>query len=174
MTRRNGAGAAKLIAAGFALALLLAACGKSSSSANGSPSSSAAGSPSASEASPSASEASPSASSSGGGTIQVGSDTANNHGSKDVSGASSVEVEMDDFYFGPTVITGSPGQSLKIELKNEGSALHNFSIPGQSIDQDVQTGQSSTVTVTIPQSGFVEFFCKYHKSVGMLGELTAS
>jgi len=28
------------------------------------------------------------------------------------------------------------------------------------------------VTVTFPQSGSLEFFCKYHKSSGMVGELS--
>ena len=154
----------------FAVALVGAACSSKSPSSSG-------GSPSASAGSPSES-ASPSASSSegGGGTMTIGSDTANNHGSEDVSGKSETEVELDDFYFGPTVLTGTPGQSLKLELKNESKAgtLHNFSITDQSIDQDVTADQTVDVTVTFPQSGFVEFFCKYHKSSGVVGELTTS
>jgi len=150
-----------------ALAMFGAACSsKSNTSGGGSPS------PSASvEASASAS-----ASESEGGTITVGSDTANNHGSKEVDNVTSVEVEMDDFYFEPTVLTGNPGQKLTIELKNESKAgtLHNFSLSDQNIDQDVQADQSTEVTVTFPQSGFLEFFCKYHKSSGMVGELTTS
>ncbi len=85
---------------------------------------------------------------------------------------SSLEVELDDFYFSPTVVTGTPGQSLKLELKNEGTALHNFTLADQSIDEDVTAGEDVNVTVTIPQSGFVEFFCKYHRAIGMVGELS--
>ena len=149
------------------LAVFGAACSSKSNSSSG-------GSPSPSE-SVSAS-ASASASESAGGTITVGSDTANNHGSKEVDNVTSVEVEMDDFYFEPTVLTGNPGQKLTIELKNESKAgtLHNFSLSDQNIDQDVQADQSTEVTVTFPQSGFLEFFCKYHKSSGMVGELTTS
>ena len=51
---------------------------------------------------------------------------------------------------------------------------HNFSITDQSIDQDVSADKTVDVTVTFPQSGFVEFFCKYHKTSGMVGELTTS
>jgi plastocyanin len=162
MMRSNPARLAVLFAA---LAVFGAACSsKSNTSAGGSPS------PSESVS------ASASASESAGGTITVGSDSANNHGSKEVSNLTSVEVEMDDFYFGPTVLTGTPGQKLTIELKNESKAgtLHNFSLSEQSIDQDVQADQSAEVTVTFPQSGFLEFFCKYHKSSGMVGELTTS
>jgi len=149
------------------LAVFGAACSSKSNSSSG-------GSPSPSE-SVSAS-ASASASESAGGTITVGSDTANNHGSKEVDNVTSVEVEMDDFYFEPTVLTGNPGQKLTIELKNESKAgtLHNFTLSDQNIDQDVQADQSTEVTVTFPQSGFLEFFCKYHKSSGMVGELTTS
>jgi plastocyanin len=78
------------------------------------------------------------------------------------------------FYMEPTVLMGSPGQSLTIELKNESKngTLHNFSLTEQSIDMDVQAEQSGSVTVTFPQSGFLEFFCKYHRTIGMVGELT--
>jgi plastocyanin len=118
-------------------------------------------------------EASPSATESEGGQITIGSDSANDHGTKDVTGQSSVEVELDNFYFEPTVIKGTAGAEIKLELKNDSTALHNFSLTDQNVDQDVQPDQSMDVTVTIPQSGFVEFFCKYHKGFGMVGELTS-
>jgi plastocyanin len=143
----------------FATALLLtaSACSKSNPSTGGSPSTSGGGS---------------------GDKITIGSDSANNKGSKDVTGATSTELELNDedgvFYMEPTVLMGSPGQGLTIELKNESKngTLHNFSLTEQSIDMDVQAGQAGSVTVTFPQSGFLEFFCKYHRPMGMAGELT--
>jgi plastocyanin len=42
------------------------------------------------------------------------------------------------------------------------------------IDQDLEAGEDAKVTVTIPQSGEVSFYCKYHKSQGMAGALSAS
>ncbi len=83
-----------------------------------------------------------------------------------------MELELDNFYFKPTVLKGTPGLKLKIELSNEGSALHNFTLEAQSIDQDVQSETKADVTVTFSQSGFLEFFCKYHKGLGMVGELS--
>jgi plastocyanin len=85
--------------------------------------------------------------------------------------------EGTDFYFEPTVLTGAPGQRLTIELDNHthNGTLHNFSLTEQSIDQDVPPfagGSHPTITVTFPQSGFLEFFCKYHRTKGMAGELT--
>jgi plastocyanin len=158
-----------LLAGLLALSVLAAACGSSSDAGSSSPSS--ATSSSAPAPSPTASETtSPSASE--GGQITIGGDTANDHGTKDATGMSELPVELDDFYFEPTVITGDPGQSIKLELENEGQALHNFTLTDQQIDQDVAAGQSSNVTVTIPQSGEVQFFCKYHKSLGMVGGLS--
>ena len=98
--------------------------------------------------------------------------SANDHGSKRVSG--SAEVELDDYYFEPTVLEGAPGSKVKLELKNEGSVEHNLSIDAQKIDQDVDAGESASVTVTIPQSGEISLYCKYHKSKAMAGALAAS
>jgi plastocyanin len=110
----------------------------------------------------------------GNGTITIAGQKANDHGTKDVSAETSVELEEDNFYFEPTVLKGSPGQKLTIELSNEGSAVHNFSIPDQSIDQDVQPDAKGEVMVTFPDSGTLEFFCKYHQSRGMVGALEIS
>jgi plastocyanin len=106
-----------------------------------------------------------------GGKIKIGSDRANDHGTKSVAGKSELEVEQDEFYFEPTIIEGQAGQKVRLELKNEGKSLHNFSIDSQSVDQDVNSDSSATVTVTIPPSGIVEFYCKYHRTRGMVGEL---
>jgi plastocyanin len=96
---------------------------------------------------------------------------ANDHGTKTVSGEA--EVELDDDYFEPTVLKGTPGQKVKLELKNEGSKEHNFSLAAQNIEQDIESGEDAKVTLTIPQSGELSFFCKYHKNVGMAGALEA-
>src|SRR5919201_1354070 len=98
--------------------------------------------------------------------------SANDHGTKQVSGKT--EIELDDYYFDPTVLKGKPGQKVTLELKNEGKVEHNFSIDAQNIDKDLDAGESATVTVTIPQSGQISFYCKYHKSRGMAGALPAA
>ena len=40
------------------------------------------------------------------------------------------------------------------------------------IDKDLEAGEDAKVSVTIPKSGVVSFYCKYHKSMGMAGALT--
>jgi plastocyanin len=106
-----------------------------------------------------------------GGTITVGGEQANDHGSKDVSGESELDLELDDFYFKPTVLTGTAGETLMLHLENEGSTEHNLSVSDQGIDQDVEDGGDADVTVTFPESGTLLFFCKYHQDMGMRGAL---
>ena len=113
---------------------------------------------------------------SGGGTVTIGTDKANDKGTQDVSGKSSFELHLGNdkakYYFEPTVLKGTPGQQLTLTLKNVGNTLHNFSVVGSEANGvDVQAGQQGSTQVTFPQSGFVEFFCKYHRALGMAGEL---
>jgi plastocyanin len=107
----------------------------------------------------------------GGGKKTIAGVPANDHGSKNVSGEA--EVELDDFYFEPTVLSGKPGSKVTLELKNESSTEHNFSIDSQSIDKDVEGSEDAKVTVTFPKSGQLSFYCKYHKDMGMAGALSA-
>jgi len=106
-----------------------------------------------------------------GGTTTVGGKQANDHGSEDVSGEGELDLELDDFYFSPTVLTGSAGEELTLHLENEGSTEHNLSVTEQGIDQDVESDGTADVTITFPDSGTLVFFCKYHENMGMRGAL---
>lgn len=106
------------------------------------------------------------------GTITINADKANDHGEKTIG--TETEVEVDDFYFNPTTIKAKPGTTVKLELANESNTLHNFSLDDQSIDTDVPAGGNVDVMVTVPASGSVEFYCKYHKASGMVGQVEAS
>ena len=98
---------------------------------------------------------------------------ANDHGSAMVEDSGKTEVELDDNYFEPTVLEGSPGKNVLLELKNEGGTEHNFTLEDQSIDEDVEAGEETEVMVKLPQSGELSFYCKYHKDLGMAGALKA-
>jgi plastocyanin len=153
----RGSRLARLLVVCLVLGLVAAACSSKETPSSGG----------TTESRPSASE-----SEHEGGKITIGSDQANDHGSKDFTGKDEAEVEVDSFYFEPTVVKGSAGQQIKLELDNESDTLHNFTLEDQSIDQDIQPGQKEDVTVTLPQSGILEFFCKFHRSSGMVGELS--
>lgn len=93
------------------------------------------------------------------------------HGEADVAGVSSTVVEMDDFFFRPTVLHGTPGQRLTVTLSNQGNSLHDFRIAAEHIDAGVEAGTPVTVTVTFPDKGAVTFECRYHLLQNMRGEL---
>ncbi len=109
-----------------------------------------------------------------GATTTLAGLAANDHGTADVTGRTEISVELDDDYFDPTVVKGTPGQKVTLELENEGKAEHNFSIDGQGVDADVEPSEKKTVSVLVPDSGTLSFYCSYHKSKGMAGALEAS
>ena len=114
----------------------------------------------------------PASGSGSGGQVNAAGVQANNHGTKTASGET--RVEMDDYYFSPTLLKGKPGQKVTLELENEGSVEHSFTIDSQSIDKVIAPGKDVKVTVTMPKSGSVSFYCKFHKSSGMAGALVTS
>jgi len=112
-----------------------------------------------------------------GGTTTINEEKANDHVTKTVSG-STFELEADNdggkFYFEPTILKGAPGSKVTLEIKNEGSVKHNFTVEDQKVDKDLKPDQTVEVAVTFPRSGVVEFNCDYHEKLGMVGALEAS
>ena len=119
-----------------------------------------------------------SGSSSGSNKITIGSDQANDHGTQDATGKTTFEIEADNdssgYYFNPTILQGSAGQSITLEIKNDGSVQHNFSITSMNVNVTIQPGASQEVKVTFPQTGTVEYFCSIHHALGMAGELSVA
>ena len=97
---------------------------------------------------------------------------AEDHGAADLSGQSETSLELDDFYFEPTVLVGEPGQTLSIELENEGQAAHTFTLDDGSVDEEVGPGDKVEVDVDFPDSGHFRFTCRFHASGGMVGALS--
>ena len=105
--------------------------------------------------------------------ITLGPLTFANHGTKDVTGQAELDLEAYTYYFAPTFLRGVPGQRLTLEVENDSETVHNLSIPEQHVDQDIPPKGTVKVEVTIPPSGAVRFFCKFHAPLGMNGELLA-
>ena len=101
-------------------------------------------------------------------SITLGDLTFSNHGTKEVKGQGELDLGADNYYFEPTFLRGTPGQKLKLEIENESSTLHNFSIPEQNVDVNIPRKGKVVVEITFPSSGVVRFFCKFHVSRGML------
>jgi len=119
-----------------------------------------------------------SGSSSGSNKITIGSDQANDHGTQDATGTSTFTIGADNdssgYFFNPTILLGSAGQSITLDIKNDGSVQHNFSITSMNVNITIQPGASQEVKVTFPQTGTVEYFCSFHHALGMAGELSVA
>jgi plastocyanin len=89
----------------------------------------------------------------------------------DVSGKSSFTIDTYDDFFSPNTLMGSAGQKLSLTIDNKGSAAHTFTIDSQDVDVTLMPGTSQTVTVTFPKSGSTQFVCRFHESMGMVGQL---
>jgi plastocyanin len=106
------------------------------------------------------------------GTVTIAGQEATAHGSASVAGSDTLDVEVDDFYFEPTVLEGEAGQALTVNVANEGDAPHTFTVDELQIDQELQPGDSGTVEVSFPDSGALVFYCRFHADGGMLGGLS--
>ena len=110
-----------------------------------------------------------------GGSTTIAGMTAQLHGTRDVSGETGkVEIELGDDYFEPTILKGTPGQAVTLELRNEGDNPHTLTISDQGVDTEVQPGDEAEADVTFPESGQLAFVCRFHESNGMVGALETS
>jgi plastocyanin len=86
-----------------------------------------------------------------------------------------VAIALRDNYFSPNLITAVGGVTLTVALTSNGTILHNFSVAEQKIDRDVEAGSSTSLTLTVPASRQLVFFCKYHRDEsGMIGAIDVS
>jgi len=106
-------------------------------------------------------------------TVRIGDVAYADHGTRDVTGRREVHLEADDYYFKPTFLRGTPGQTVTLEVENESGTLHNLSIPGLGIDRDLPPRAKLKLTATFPASGTLAFHCKLHQALGMNGQLRA-
>jgi plastocyanin len=88
------------------------------------------------------------------------------------TGEDDAKLRLNDNVFSPECLIVLGGQSL--ELENEGLNRHNFSIEGTDVDIDVETDSETRTEAigTIAEPGEHVFFCRFHRSLGMEGEIT--
>ncbi|WP_147535774.1 cupredoxin domain-containing protein [Bacillus marasmi] len=82
-----------------------------------------------------------------------------------------IEVELNDDYFSPKVITIPMGKTTTLLLKNKGKKEHTFTVEKLGIDAEVQAGKEKTITITPNQTGTYELICRYHFQAGMVGKV---
>jgi plastocyanin len=81
------------------------------------------------------------------------------------------EIELNDNYFNPKVITILNGKTTQLILKNKGKKEHTFTVEKLGSDAEVQPGKEKTITVNPKKPGTYELICRYHFQEGMVGKV---
>ncbi|EJV70468.1 cytochrome c oxidase subunit II [Bacillus mycoides] len=82
-----------------------------------------------------------------------------------------IEVELNDDYFNPNVITVPIGKTTTLLLKNKGNRDHTFTVKKLGIDAEVSPGKEKTITVKPETPGTYELICRFHYLKGMDGKV---
>jgi plastocyanin len=82
-----------------------------------------------------------------------------------------LNVELNDDFFNPKVISIPNGKTTTLILKNVGQREHTFTVKELGIDAEVQPGKEKTITVTPKKPGTYELICQYHFKEGMVGQV---
>ncbi len=83
-------------------------------------------------------------------------------------GGATPTLAMVDDAFEPASFGADTG--AEVEVANEGDKLHNITVEGSDIDEDVDPGASTTVSLDLDPGSYT-MFCEYHRSAGMEGTL---
>ena len=87
------------------------------------------------------------------------------------AGSDAVEVVLQDDAFVPDDLSLKAGIEVDVEVRNEGSNGHNFTIDALDLSTGtVEPGRVVTATFTVP-NGTTEYHCTFHTS--MRGEIVA-
>lgn len=88
--------------------------------------------------------------------------------------AQNVSVTATEFKFDPATINATPGQTINLTVKNNGTTQHTWVLPQANVKMTIDPGKSVTQTFTAPTSaGTYQFDCDIagHKEAGMVGQL---
>ena len=96
-----------------------------------------------------------------------GGSTGGSTGGGSTGGGASVTMSVKDFEFDPSTVPVSSGETT-IEITNNGSLQHSFTLDDKSVSQIIAPGATETVTVNITADA--GFHCQFHSQ--MTGTLT--
>lgn len=88
----------------------------------------------------------------------------------DEAAGNSIEVTAENFAFSPTSLPVEAGARIELTFTNNDDTQHSFTAEDLGIDLVVDGGSSDNAAFTAPDSGGVDFVCKFHGS--MTGTIT--
>ncbi len=95
-------------------------------------------------------------------------------GSAGGGAAKSVTITASEFKFDPATIDASPGQSINLTVKNNGTIQHTWVLAQANVKLTIDPGKTATQTFSAPSTpGSYQFECDIagHKEAGMVGQL---
>jgi plastocyanin len=96
-----------------------------------------------------------------GGTVEEGSGDAEGR---------AVELVASNFAFEPAHIDAEAGEQLAITYRNEDGTDHTFTATDPEVGETVAGGEEATFSVTVPESGVLEYHCAIHPQMtGTIG-----
>lgn len=81
------------------------------------------------------------------------------------AGGGAIEVIAENFAFSPTTIPVEPGSRIELTFTNNDGTQHSFTAESVGVDLVVDGGGSDNAAFTAPDSGSVDFMCKFHGSM---------
>jgi plastocyanin len=86
-------------------------------------------------------------------------------------GTADQTITIADFTFDPDTLTVPSGQDVTIEVTNTDDVEHSFTLDDDSVSQDVEGGETQTVTLNLTEG--IGWHCEYHPDQ-MKGTVTVS
>ncbi len=88
--------------------------------------------------------------------------------------AQTVTVTATEFKFDPATINATPGQTINLTVKNNGTTQHTLVLSQANVKLTIDPGKTVNQTFTAPSTpGTYQYECDIpgHKEAGMVGQL---
>jgi uncharacterized cupredoxin-like copper-binding protein len=90
-----------------------------------------------------------------------------------------VKLSATEFKFDPADPKIAKAGKVKFEVTNDGQAVHALEVEGQGVEvetEEIQPGQSATLTADLSKPGTYEMYCPIgnHKQQGMEGKIAVA
>jgi plastocyanin len=83
--------------------------------------------------------------------------------------AGTTPVGIKEFAFGDSLVTVNAGETVRLAVRNDDSALHTFTLAEAGIDVVIPAGAERLVEFQAPAAGTYTFYCVPHSAVNAAG-----
>lgn len=93
-----------------------------------------------------------------------------------VAGARTIDLAAGDFAFKPAEITVKAGETVNLQLINQGAVIHDLYLTAGGLWVVAQPGQTATAGIRFDRPGTYQFYCTVpgHAEAGMVGRVVVT